>query len=97
MAGSADEYRLKAADMLAKAEQHELFRAEFENLAKAFLRLADQADRNAQLGWPMGRMIVPPIRSSSLRKRSRNSSNKCSPKMKARVTELAGKYLGRAA
>jgi hypothetical protein len=53
MAGSADEYRLKAADMLAKAEQHELFRAEFENLAKAFLRLADQADRNAQLGWLM--------------------------------------------
>jgi hypothetical protein len=54
MAGSADEYRLKAADMLAKAEQHELFRAEFENLAKAFLRLADQADRNAQWGWPVG-------------------------------------------
>jgi hypothetical protein len=53
MAGSADAYRLKAADMLAKADQHELFRAEFESLAKAFLRLADQADRNAQLGWPM--------------------------------------------
>jgi hypothetical protein len=50
MAGPADEYRLKAADMLAKAEEHELFRAEFEALAKAFLRLADQADRNAQLG-----------------------------------------------
>jgi hypothetical protein len=54
MAGSADEYRLKAAGMLAKAEQHELFRAEFQNLAKAFLRLADQADRNAQLGLPLG-------------------------------------------
>jgi hypothetical protein len=53
MAGSADTYRLKAADMLAKAEQHELFREEFESLAKAFLRLADQADRNAQSGWPM--------------------------------------------
>jgi hypothetical protein len=53
MAGPADVYRLKAADMLAKAEQHELFREEFENLAKAFLRLADQADRNAQFGWPM--------------------------------------------
>jgi hypothetical protein len=53
MAGSADEYRLKAADMLAKAEQHELFRAEFEGLAKAFLRLADQADRNAQLAFPL--------------------------------------------
>jgi hypothetical protein len=53
MAGSADEYRLKAADMLAKADQHELFRAEFQNLAKAFLRLADQADRNAQSGLPL--------------------------------------------
>ena len=31
--------------MLAKAEEHELFRQEFQNLAKAFLRLADQADR----------------------------------------------------
>jgi hypothetical protein len=53
MAGSADEYRLKAADMLAKAEQHELFRVEFEGLAKAFLRLADQAERNAQLAFPL--------------------------------------------
>ena len=49
MAGPADVYRLKAADMLAKAEEHELFRVEFEALAKAFLRLADQADRNAQM------------------------------------------------
>jgi hypothetical protein len=49
MAGPGDAYRLKAADMLAKAEEHELFRAEFENLAKAFLRLAEQADRNAQM------------------------------------------------
>jgi hypothetical protein len=53
MAGPADEYRLKAAEMLAKAEQHELFRQEFQNLAKAFLRLADQADRNVQLGLPL--------------------------------------------
>jgi hypothetical protein len=53
MAGPADEYRLKAADMLAKAEEHELFRVEFEALAKAFLRLADQADRNAQMVLPL--------------------------------------------
>jgi hypothetical protein len=53
MAGQADAYRLKAADMLAKAEEHELFRQEFQNLAKAFMRLADQADRNAQLGLPL--------------------------------------------
>jgi hypothetical protein len=53
MAGPADEYRLKAADMLAKAEQNDLLREEFENLAKGFLRLADQADRNAQLGLPL--------------------------------------------
>jgi hypothetical protein len=53
MAGRADVYRLKAADMLAKAEEHELFRVEFEALAKAFLRLADQADRNAQMALPL--------------------------------------------
>ena len=53
MAGPADAYRLKAADMLARAEEHELFREEFENLAKGFLRLADQADRNAQMALPL--------------------------------------------
>jgi hypothetical protein len=52
MAG-ADAYRLKAAKMLAKAEEHELFRQEFQNLAKAFLRLADQADRNLQFRLPL--------------------------------------------
>lgn len=53
MVGPGDAYRLKAADMLAKAEEHELFRVEFESLAKAFLRLADQADRNAQMALPL--------------------------------------------
>jgi hypothetical protein len=40
--------------MLAKAEEHELFRLDFENLAKAFLRLAEQADRNAQMEFRLG-------------------------------------------
>jgi hypothetical protein len=53
MAGPGDGYRLKAADMFAMAEQNEGFRQEFENLARAFLRLADQADRNLQLGLPL--------------------------------------------
>jgi hypothetical protein len=39
--------------MFAMAEQNERFRQEFENLARAFLRLADQADRNLQLGLPL--------------------------------------------
>jgi hypothetical protein len=67
MAGPADAYRLKAADMLAKAEQNDLLREEFENLAKSFLRLADQADRNAQLGFPWNRMMLPDIKSISRR------------------------------
>jgi hypothetical protein len=50
MAGPGDSYRLKAAEMLARAEEHTRFRHEFEKLAKAFLRLADQAERNSQLG-----------------------------------------------
>jgi len=39
--------------MLAKAEQHDFFSQEFQNLAKAFLRLAEQADRSVQLGLPL--------------------------------------------
>jgi len=46
---SGDDYRVKAADMNAKArrERDPRARAEYENLALAYLRLADQADKNA--------------------------------------------------
>jgi hypothetical protein len=50
MMGPGNAYRLRAADMLAKAEQSERHREDFENLAMAYLRLAEQADRNAKLG-----------------------------------------------
>ena len=53
MMGPGDIYRLRAADMLAKAEQYERHREDFENLAMAYLRLAQQADRNAKLGQPL--------------------------------------------
>jgi hypothetical protein len=53
MMGPGDAYRLRAADMLAKAEQYERRREDFENLAMAYLRLAEQADRNAKLGQPL--------------------------------------------
>ena len=48
---AGDDYRVKAADMNAKAkrELRPLTRAELEKLALAYLRLADQADRNADL------------------------------------------------
>jgi hypothetical protein len=47
----ADEYRVKAGDMasLARAEADPFQKAEFERLYQAYLRLADQADRNSQL------------------------------------------------
>jgi len=47
---SADEYRVKAADMMARArrESNLLTRMEYENLAIAYFRLADQADKNAR-------------------------------------------------
>jgi hypothetical protein len=48
MAGLGDAYRLKAAEMLAKAEQKKPFSNEYETLARSFLRLAEQADRNAE-------------------------------------------------
>jgi hypothetical protein len=45
-----DDYRVKAAAMNVRAKQEKnlLIRAEFENLALAYLRLADQAERNAK-------------------------------------------------
>ena len=46
---AGDNYRAKALELLARAEiENDLtMRAEFENLAAAFLRLGEQAERNA--------------------------------------------------
>ena len=46
---AGDNHRAKALELLARAEiENDLtIRAEFENLAAAFLRLAEQAERNA--------------------------------------------------
>ena len=45
----AEQYRARAAAMTAKAkvEPSSVLRAEFENLSRAYLRLAEQAERNA--------------------------------------------------
>lgn len=46
----ADAYRVKAGDMasLARAETDPFQKAEYEKLSLAYLRLAEQADRNSQ-------------------------------------------------
>jgi hypothetical protein len=48
---SGDIYRIKAAELHAKAQRETKphMKAELENLALAYIRLAEQADRNAQL------------------------------------------------
>jgi hypothetical protein len=48
---AGDEYRIKAAEFRARAhaETNRAMRAEFENLARAYLRLAEQAERNTKL------------------------------------------------
>ena len=48
---AGDNYRAKALELLAKAEveTNSDMRADFENLAAAFMRLAEQAERNAAL------------------------------------------------
>jgi len=48
---SGDEYRAKALELLAHAdtESDPLLRSGFENLAAAYLRLAEQAERNTKL------------------------------------------------
>jgi hypothetical protein len=45
------EYRIKAAELFALASQdhYRALRIQFEHLARAYLRLAEQADRNSQL------------------------------------------------
>ena len=45
-----DQYRVKAAEMaaIARAEADPFQKAEYERLALSYVRLADQADRNAQ-------------------------------------------------
>ena len=46
---SGNEYRIKAAEMIARAKQEAspIMRSQLENLALAYRRLADQADKNA--------------------------------------------------
>jgi hypothetical protein len=46
----ADEYRVKAGDLaaFARAESDPFQKAEYERLSMAYLRLADQAERNSQ-------------------------------------------------
>jgi hypothetical protein len=63
----ADQYRVKAGDMaaMARAETDPFQQAEYERLSLAYLRLADQADRNSQndVVWydPLiDRQITPP-------------------------------------
>jgi len=48
---AGDGYRAKALELLARAdgENDQTIKAEFENLAAAFLRLAEQAERNEAL------------------------------------------------
>ena len=45
-----DEYLLRAAELnaLAQVEKDPADKFEFENLARAYLRLAEQAERNSQ-------------------------------------------------
>ena len=54
---AGDDYRIKAADVSARARQETSAqtRRELEGLALAYLRLADQADRNAKLAPPTDR------------------------------------------
>jgi hypothetical protein len=46
--GTGDSYRIRAATFHARAqcEPSPRIRVQYENLAKAYLRLAEQADRN---------------------------------------------------
>jgi hypothetical protein len=57
-----EEYRSKAADMNARAkrESNMLTRAEYENLALSYLRLASQAEKNAATDLVYETPAAPP-------------------------------------
>lgn len=46
-----DQYRIKAAELAVKAKQQTspALRSELDNLARSYLRLAEQAKRNSQI------------------------------------------------
>jgi len=50
--GARNEYLLRAAELsaIAQIETDPADKLEFENLARAYLRLARQAERNSQIG-----------------------------------------------
>ena len=58
---AGDDYRIKAADVHAKAKGETSLRtrAELESLALAYLRLADQAERNATLVSATEQSVAP--------------------------------------
>jgi hypothetical protein len=58
---AGDDYRIKAADMNAKARQETSpqTRSELKKLVLAYLRLADHADRNADVAPPAERSRPP--------------------------------------
>lgn len=69
---AGDDYRIKAADVNAKAgeETSPHTRAELKKLVLAYLRLADQADRNADLA-PLSEQPRPPVQQQQQQPQSR--------------------------
>jgi hypothetical protein len=65
---AGDHYRAKALELLAHAdtERNVTARAELESLAAAYLRLAEQAERNSDL---IVEFELPPDQESPKRKR----------------------------
>jgi hypothetical protein len=65
---AGDNYRAKALELLAQAEteRDQAARAELESLAAAYLRLAEQAERNSALTIEFD---LPPEQETAKRKR----------------------------
>jgi hypothetical protein len=61
---AGDSYRAKAAEFRAKAsqEQKPLLRRSFEALAKGYVLLAEQADRNSETDIVYGPFLPPRIK-----------------------------------
>jgi hypothetical protein len=57
----AEQYRNRAAELRtrAKNETSPLIRSEWENLAKAYIHLAEQADRNSRLDDMVAQQQAP--------------------------------------
>ena len=92
----AEVYRVKAGDMasLARAETDPVQKAEYEKLSLAYLRLAEQADRNSQnVVWYPDPMDRPPAQTQQQQAQPPASGSRTSARRAQSNATVAGRNI----